>query len=46
MSHLFKGPVTIFKRFGSKNTVKTEHNLKNISKYYKNILTNIFFQKP
>ena len=42
MSHPFKESVTIFGCFGEKNIVKTEYNLKNISKYGKNRLTNNF----
>ena len=51
MPHPFMGPVTIFGCFGDKNTVKTEYNLRNISKCDTNSLTknfaktlNIYFQ--
>ena len=42
MLHTFKETVTIFGCFQGESTIKTEHNLKNISKYGKNNLTNNF----
>ena len=40
----FRGPVTIVGCFGGKSTIKTEHNIKNISKDDKNNLANNFFR--
>ena len=46
MPHPFKGPVKVFDYFGGESNIKTQHNLRNISKYDKNNLANNVLQKP
>ena len=42
MPHPFEGPVAVFDYFEGESTIKTEHTLRNISKYDNNNLTNNF----
>ena len=42
ISRPFKGALKTFRCFWGKNTMKTDHKLKNISKYDKNSLNNNF----